>query len=88
MFTAALTRENMGDHEPGTENVGDHEPETENVDDHVHEAPTRPSFSYSQPGHHNEEKLQFVDEANNINNILRKPSIGINTNYADCVSFS
>jgi len=76
-LTESKLRENMGDLEPGTENVGDHEPETENVDDHVHEAPTRPSFSYSQPGHHNEEKLQFVDEANNINNILRKPSIGL-----------
>ena len=62
-----LSRENVDGH------AKDESPE------HVKEAPTRPSFSYSDPvdpASEDDEPLQFIDEINNIQNILRKPSIG------------
>ena len=66
--------------DPEEQDSSEHVKEEQDSSEHAKEEPTRPSFSYSQQGG-DIDSLQFITEDQNIQNILRKPNIGISIKY-------
>ena len=62
---------------PPLSGLGDVDSDEANSSGQNPEAPERPSFSYTEDESNIENKLQFIDKEENIDEILRQPPIGL-----------